>query len=531
MNSSKNLFELIRSATPAEKRHFRLFSGIQGGEKQYMELFDQLEIVVSSAVSPENYPVFESQVKQSLSEKEKIKPSHFPVIKSYLYNQLLQSLRVSKEDRPGPESRICLWTREAELLEEKGLYGQAYTRLEKARRLAEKYEKHYLLVEILDRLIKLNNDHPADKRWYDKYEFYENEKARTIENLQVESGYKRIYYESLALFKAKADVENSMEKLTQKLAHPWLETPEKAQTFNAQIYLYSTLSFRFLQESNQERMIYFQKKVIQTWEQYEHMIEDNLTRYKIAIYNYLIYSHSIMPWQEFHAYIENYKNPLKKSPANLSQGSPDDQIADFQRLTQLEFIYLLNTGQIEKSMVLTYEVEARLSDPVFEAKLRPGSLAWIRFSCFLSFFFTEQYRESLDRLEKIRSMASGQRNDVKLVANLLGLIALFELNLDDRIQDHNAAAALYQLKKSATYRHFEKLVFNHLKKLRQAQYNPALLRKQLEKFDQAFDEFETANAGLKIDGKDEVKIWLKAKVADKPMKMTAMELATPPSAG
>ncbi|MCB0609189.1 MAG: hypothetical protein H6562_20990 [Lewinellaceae bacterium] len=523
MNQPGALFELIASMSQSEKRYFRLFSALQSGTKQYEYLFDAVDQALPEPGTAVDYHALEQVVRLKLEEGALVAQNQYPVVKNHLYNHILKALRYSREDQQEPEVRITNWISESINLEKKGLFAQALSRLVKARKLAEKYENLPLLVEILDRMIRLNAQHPPDKKkWFENYMHTQQEKARAVENLRLESVYKQLYFDLLALYKSRTEIKDSKARIKAIFENELLTQSEKAVTFNAQIYLYSLLSFRHLLDGNKERMVFYQKKVIQTWENYDHLIEIDPVRFKVAIYNYLVYNHALQDLKEFETYINRFKKLMKSTSGSIGPNASSEVVSDYERLVQLQYILLLNTGEIDKAMTLTREVEHWLAQPGIEEKMRPGALIWIQFDCFISYFFNEQYHESQVRVDKIHALPKAQGNEVKLTASMLELIILYELNIDERFQSYKTSSAIHQYKRSQHYKAFEKMVLSNLKKLRNPKGNH---RKKLLSFEKAFDEFERNSSGQSISGMGEVKIWLKAKVQKKSLKTVSKELA------
>lgn len=137
MKPSDDLFQLIKSLTKGEKRHFRLTASLQKGEKNYLRLFDAIEQM-------EEYD--ERALKAQFGNERFVR--QFNVAKGYLYNMILKSLRVCYADyNANAEARDLL--KSISILFEKGLIPQAAKLVQKVLALAHEFGLQLVLIEAL----------------------------------------------------------------------------------------------------------------------------------------------------------------------------------------------------------------------------------------------------------------------------------------------------------------------------------------------------------------------------------------------
>ncbi len=146
MKKKEELFELIKSLDPSEKRYFKRFNTIHSDKKENVttQLFDLIEKMDDFE---------EDKIKLFFSDRKTAQ--HIHVSKNYLYKNILKSLRsfhqgFSKE----AEVRDLLF--EIELLYHKKLYRQAAKQLSKAFALANKFELQLLKAEIFHWIFRIN---------------------------------------------------------------------------------------------------------------------------------------------------------------------------------------------------------------------------------------------------------------------------------------------------------------------------------------------------------------------------------------
>lgn len=136
--TSDQLHKLIHSLNKQEKRHFKIFAGRHtiGEENNYVMLFDAIERMGEYD---------EDVLLKKFSAELFI--NNFSITKGRLYETILRSLDVFHH-KSSVDAQLWKELHYAEILFKKTLYEQCAKRLKSARKLAEKYEKHAVLVQI-----------------------------------------------------------------------------------------------------------------------------------------------------------------------------------------------------------------------------------------------------------------------------------------------------------------------------------------------------------------------------------------------
>jgi hypothetical protein len=136
--TSDQLHKLIHSLNKQEKRHFKIFAGRHtiGDENNYVVLFDAIERMRE----------YDEEALMKKFSKE-LFINNFSITKGRLYEAILRSLDVFHH-KSSVDAQLWKELHYAEILYKKTLYEQCAKRLKSARRLAEKYEKHAVLVQI-----------------------------------------------------------------------------------------------------------------------------------------------------------------------------------------------------------------------------------------------------------------------------------------------------------------------------------------------------------------------------------------------
>lgn len=155
MSQHDDLFELIRSLTPSEKRYFKLHADrySNGGyKKQYEKLFDALN-------SWPDEPYDEKEFKRRNKGKAFLK--NLPSDKNYLRELVLKVIRQYGSDSD-PEAELPELLLSIRLLISKGLRHQVNKLIEKAMRIGEENEQYNEMLVINDLLLKFYRMSPAE---------------------------------------------------------------------------------------------------------------------------------------------------------------------------------------------------------------------------------------------------------------------------------------------------------------------------------------------------------------------------------
>ncbi|MFW5726557.1 MAG: hypothetical protein ACOCW4_01710, partial [bacterium] len=122
---SDDLFQLIRSLSPSEKRYFKLKMQVNGEEQKSLLLFDAMD----AQPVPDEAAILQAH--------SNIKPEQISNLKAHLYERLLHAMR-SFHLKKNRDISTREYIDHAQILFDRGLYEQCNRILQKARRLAHK---------------------------------------------------------------------------------------------------------------------------------------------------------------------------------------------------------------------------------------------------------------------------------------------------------------------------------------------------------------------------------------------------------
>ena len=228
MKPSVHLHQLVRSMTANEKRYFRLNATQHGGNQKYLLLFDAVD-------QQQEYD--ETALKEEFHGEKFVR--QFGVAKSYLYDLVLKSLRAYQAG-----STTTLQLRDTlsnvEILNDKGLFDQAFKILRKGIVLAEKHDRFLFLIEASLWEVVLRRELRTSREDWNRYLLGQKSAVRKLQNYLE---YRELMGE--VNFLIADDYARTAEKFEAFGAlrnHPILTSPEAAESVRAKIYYYWILA-------------------------------------------------------------------------------------------------------------------------------------------------------------------------------------------------------------------------------------------------------------------------------------------------
>jgi len=179
---SDDIFQLIKSLTRNEKRHFRL-GRKQEGEAIYMRLFDVID-----DMDDDGYD--EDIIHEKFAGAQFLNQLHST--KNHLYHLILKSLRNFHEEK-FVESQLFNLLSEAAILQERGLYKLSEKQLKKALKIATEYDRQLVILEVLRRQLS-NLIETGVKGVDEQFKTHFDLIDKTLENIRLEYIYTKFHY-------------------------------------------------------------------------------------------------------------------------------------------------------------------------------------------------------------------------------------------------------------------------------------------------------------------------------------------------
>lgn len=414
-----NLFSLIKSLSPSEKRQFSLYVGrigMNSGSK-FLNLFKVLG----------RQKVYDEKV---VLEKTGISKQQLSNVKAHLYKQILVSLRLN----PAHQT-LKVQIREqldfALILYKKGLYNQALKVLDKVKSTALQYEEKTLAFEILE-LEKVIESQYITRSMENRAEFLIHQTEELGKLNLIASRLSNLALQLYGIF----------------LKMGYARTVEEADSIkeyfrtNLPAYEFSELGFR-------EKLWLYKAHL---W--YSFIRQDFLSCYRyslkwIDLFNenpHLIPVHPVFYLKGNHYLLEslfylNHVSSFEKVLKQLEVTLKDPKIPDDDNIASLSFLYLytnkLNlrfmTGDFSDPQPLVEKVERKLKK--YGSRLDEHHVMVFYYKIACLYFGEGNNRKSIEYLQKIINNKSLEmREDLMCFARILNLVAHYEAGLDYHLE-------------------------------------------------------------------------------------------------
>ncbi|MBX7043995.1 MAG: hypothetical protein K1X85_13950 [Ignavibacteria bacterium] len=446
MKVTDDLFQLIKSLEQTEKRYFKVFSTmhVKGGESNvYSRLFDAID-------------------RQSVYDEEEIKrqfkgekfTSQIHVAKNYLYNNILKSLRLYHSENTKLNELMDI-LRDVQILYDKSLYKQCRKLLDKAKKIAVRYEKHAQILAVLDWEKTLARTSAyAETGEKQLLEYYRDYK-KAIEEINNINEYWRLATEVFLLRKKKGEIRNKedLKRFNQIIKHPLMQDESSALTFLSKTFYYNTKGLYYLTNKDFQNLYLYCGKLVKHIESNEYLFkEDN---YVSALYNLLLVQ------IELRKFGEAFKTITKLR--GIESGSVTMRARIFVTSYDTELNLYLRTGEFEKGLKLVDAIEEGLK--TYKEKINKESEVLFDYNVAYLYFGKSDLDNSLKWINRIiNNKELTIREDIQCFARILNIIVHYELGNYDLIEYIVKSTRRYLSSKN-TLNKFELAVLSHIKKL------------------------------------------------------------------
>jgi hypothetical protein len=444
MTTSENIFELIKSLSPSEKGYIKKLSSfhVRGSQNQYIKLFDAVD-------------------KQSVyDEKELVKKfkgesftNNFSVAKNYLYNYILKGLESYNKN---PRGEIRSFLNQVEILENKNLSSHCEKLLEKARKIAMKFELFEMLEEIIDWEITLHSRKtPNEKNNKLMVAFYD-ELFELYKKKDITLRYKKVS----SLVYSKMHNKGQIRSLEETKEYQDIidqgpgGTEHNLSNFKARLYFLLANSNYYLHISEFERSYQYTTRILKLWEDNSHMIETNLYNFFACLINKGACE------LHFRKYAELNKT-LDKIDEYFAHFQPEN---NYLRLSLFNFKFYVSlfTGQQEKGLEIAGEIEKYLNGPrAQEEDKKAKQLFHFGMSCL--YIGIGDYKSANKHVNIVlNDFESDLRSDLFCFSHILSIIIHYELGNKELLEYRVKSTYRLLLKRNKLYK-VESLILDFIK--------------------------------------------------------------------
>lgn len=447
MTASDELFTLIKKMSKSEKRYFTLNSKPKNGSKEYLSLFQEIDRMAEYD---------EAKLKERLAAVG-FNTAHLAVAKINLTKAILKSLRGFYESS-SPEHGILSMLMEAEILKNKGMYLLAVKHLLKAKEIAGKYEMHFHIFEILNRLSSIYIfifDKGTEAKLVALFDEMEALKKRTFREAEMRALAFKLTLIAASKPLRHASTLAAIEELT---SNPIAQQLEPDDTFFTKVFYFLFHGMAANSKGDYEKSNPNYKKVLEIWNSYPHIRDINSRLYKSHIANYLNSCHTLANYSMFNEWLDKFER--------IEDVNFDEKAGSFKDLYHIKLLYLLNTMQFELALEMAPQVELGLE--TFHERIGLSRQTALRFNIFLVYFLNEKFPEALDRLQTIKLEEKLEaKADSRALGRIMNVIVHYEMN-HSRILEDLRKSVYRKLKKMEQLHEFEKAILDHIRLLEQA---------------------------------------------------------------
>ncbi len=405
---SNKLYRLIHSLSGPEKRYFKVAAGGQmGKDNKYLLLFDAIE----------QQPEFDDEaLKLRIYGTAEIQSRKYSELKAYLYEMLLKSLQ-SYDEKTSVAYRLKHHLLSVRVLFRRSLFQDCQEQLQKARKLAEKYEQFQALLEILEWEKQIAYTR-SDIDFLDReLQRIETEEQRLQQQLQTIAAYRNTFFRLLVrIRKGPSRNGEAAGELHKIIDTPLLKEPELADSHQARILYYRTLTVFQYAQGNIQLFYEYSKELIKLMEHKPHYLKEDASEYISAISNLIVACGRLGKYDELKRMLEKLR---KVRPLNQ-----DDELKIHRQFYQNKFSLCITTGDFKEGY---HALNAHLKE------VQQFDQALFRRSSFYHFYFyisfgAGAYDDALQYLNEWLDLNSTvERQYLQSAARILNLIVHFEL--------------------------------------------------------------------------------------------------------
>jgi hypothetical protein len=338
MKASAHLFDLIRSLSPSEKRHFRLYKSkhVIHGKNNYMKLFEAINKL-------ESYD--ERKLKESLKGEAFV--SNLAVEKNYLFEMIADSLHVYHLNA-SRESELRKSLHLIGIFFAKGLYPQCYKLVKQVRVAAEAMEKYILVHEALawERRLMMQKSYAGTSP--EKLEQVLSDTLFTAKRIENQSAY-AVLSERVRFLIDTSGVVRSVEqkkKFDKIVDHPLLKHESEALS-NAGKRMFNNIwmNYHFYTNGSTALIAKHTKRELYLLEANPEVISENPNLYVGVLGNSII----TLLEQKNYPEAKSYLHKLRTFQEN-AKGRPDTNLAVriFILLYSQELTLFIETGEFDQ---------------------------------------------------------------------------------------------------------------------------------------------------------------------------------------
>ncbi|MDO7851195.1 hypothetical protein [Hymenobacter convexus] len=448
--SSEPVFQLIKSLTRSEKRHFRLFTNRPGATEdlKFLQLFDALD-------AQETYD--EAQV---LAQVPALKRVQLANLKANLYRQLLASLRVYHAGQ-NPDIQLHEQLDYARVLYNKGFYQQALRMLERVKQQARQAEMPHIVLLALD-FEKLIESQYITRSLKDRAETLTTEAVDTVAHLTSQHALSnaalRLYGLYLKAGHARNRADHERIKAFFKDNLPAIE--ERTAGFFEKLYFYQAHVWYHTLNQDFRAGYRHAQKWVDLFEAAPAMKELQTMLYIKGLHNLLASLYNMLYYSRF---VQVLRTLEDFAASQTRRSSPNTEILLFQYLYTNRINAYFLEGRFTEGLGIIPELLEQLEH--FKGQLDMHRTLVFYYKIASLYFGSGEYGKAIEYLNLIiQHRDLSLREDLQCFARILNLIAHYEAG-DDASLEYQIRSVYHFLGKMDEQQPMQVEIFRFLRQL------------------------------------------------------------------
>lgn len=497
MKATTDLFDLIQSLSPNEKRYFKRSATqhVIGDQNNYLRLFEAIA----------RQKVYDEEALRKKFKGEKF-IERLPSEKNYLFQIVLKSMRRYQSEK-SVDIQLRDLMLDAGFLEGRGLYKASYKILQKAGKLAKQYERWPILIEILfrekDILVKSG---PKNLEQKITSAITATQSALQAFTLQTENHdlYYQLFVQTRLYYQQR---DESLKEAVQHLAAQANAGDGKDIPFFVQLKSHHIKALEAqLQGQALEAMQHFQAADL-LWRGRPDLAKAHLGLRITNLANLISTCHFAGRYADMPVHLERLRA--------IKARTWDQEGERLQNIVFLEALHLISIGQMEGVVAREKEVLKLLSQ--FATKVNAARKRVLAYNLMSSFFLMGNARKTLEWADKLLfDFASVQRKDAQTVARLFQLILYYDRQDLDLVESH-CRSIRRKLRRTDSLLPLEARILDFMQRWVDG-------RLPEQPYQWLLDRMRETEVSPSAPGKGELEIWCKAKMAGRPIKEVAKEI-------
>ena len=494
-----NLFSLIKSLSPSEKRQFSLYVGRIGvnTDSKFLNLF---KVMTKLKKYDEN----------EILQKTRISKQQLSNVKAHLYKQILVSLRLNPANQTVPV-QIREQLDFAYILYRKGLYNQALKLLDKTKTTALHYEEKSLAYEILE-LEKIIESQYITRSIRNRAELLIQQTEELSALTQLNAKLSNLSLQLYGIFLKMGYARTEEEAATIK-SYFYDNIPEynfKELGFHEKLWLYKAhLWFSFITQDFLACYRY-SMKWIDLFNEYPHLVS-------LHPVSYIKGNHYLLESLFYLNHVKLFEKMLKKMEATLK----DPKIPDDDNIKALSFLYLYSNklnlrfmkGEFANGEELVEKIQKKIKK--YKGRIDEHHIMVFYYKIACLYFGNGDNKQCIAFLKKIIDNKSLEmREDLMCFSRILNLVAHYEAGMDYHLESLIKSTYKFLIKMNDLHK-VQKEMIRFLRNL--PDVSPLDIKDEFRKLHATLKQYEThpyeRRAFLYLD----IISWLESKIENRPV--------------